>query len=168
VLFALTAVANRVLVADGDDAGSPASHARVLLRAGSYVGLALELRGAKDAAAAARILVEGPVLDLFREGYAQASSLQARAHRVAKAEDLIDAPLRARVRALLLPRPLYVELADGEESSVARDFRSLAEIDETRLTLELLEALGIINRSAFEEVEISNHSFKNMIHWQKT
>jgi hypothetical protein len=141
VLFALTAVANRVLVADGDDAGSPASHARVLLRAGSYVGLAIDRRGARDAAGAARILVEVPVLELFREGYAQASALQARAHRIAKARELIDVPLRARILALLLPRPLYIELGDGDESAAARDFRSMREIDETLLTLELLETL---------------------------
>src|SRR5258706_2460541 len=60
----------------------------------------------------------------------------------ARAEELIDPPLRARVRALLLPRPLYVAFAEGEESVAARDFRTLAELDETRVTLELSETLG--------------------------
>lgn len=142
VLFGLTALANRVLVADSEDTGSPASHARVVARAGSYVGLALEFRGARDAATAARVLVDVSAVELFREGYAQVAALQSRARLVAKAEELIDAPLRARVRALLLPRPLYVELAEGEASAEARDFRRIAEIDETRVTLDLLEALG--------------------------
>ncbi len=142
VLFGLTALANRVLVADGEDAGALESHARVVTRAGSYVGLALELRGARDPETASRILADNSVVELFREGYAQASALQARARLMAKAEDLIDAPLRSRVRALLLPRPLYVDLAEGEESVASRDFRTIGEIDATRLTLELCEALG--------------------------
>jgi hypothetical protein len=60
----------------------------------------------------------------------------------AGSDDLIDAPFRARVRALLLARPLYVALADGVESAAARDFKTMAEIDETRVTLDLCEALG--------------------------
>ena len=151
VLFGLMALANRVLVADGDDAGSIEAHRRVLERAGSYVGLALESRGTRDASSAAAILREASPVDLFREGYALAADLKSRAVRMlragwggnhAKAGELIDAPLAARVRGLLLPRPLYVALADEASPADTRDFRTLAEIDETRVTLELCEALG--------------------------
>jgi hypothetical protein len=151
VLFGLMALANRVLVADGDDAGSIEAHRRVLERAGSYVGLALEARGIRDASLAAACLSETSAVDLFREGYALAVELQTRARRMLKtgwgdnhpkAVELIDPPLVARLRGLLLPRPLYVAFADGEESLDARDFRTLAELDETRVTLELCEALG--------------------------
>ena len=151
VLFSLMALANRVLVADGDDAGSVESHTRVLERAGAYVGLALESRGLRDGAAASTILIEISAVELFREGYALAAALQSRARLLwktgwglgaGKPEELIDAPLRARVRALQLARPLYVAFADGEETAAARDFRTLSEIEETKVTLELCDALG--------------------------
>jgi hypothetical protein len=150
-LFGLMALANRVLVADGGDAGSIETHALVMERAGAYVGIALEARGATDGAAVAPILAEVPVVELFREGYARAAALQSRVRLMlkdgwgrghAKPEELIDVPLRSRVRALLLPRPLFVAFAEGEEPMAARDFRTLAEIDETRVTLELCEVLG--------------------------
>jgi hypothetical protein len=150
-LFGLMALANRVLVADGEDAGSIEAHTRVLTRAGAYVGLALDSRGVRDGAAAAPVLAEVSIVELFREGYALAAGLQSRARLMLKtgwglghanAEDLIDTPLRARLRALLLARPLYVAFADGEEAAAARDFRTLAEVDETRVTLELCETLG--------------------------
>jgi hypothetical protein len=166
-LFGLMALANRVLVADGGDAGSIETHALVMERAGAYVGIALEARGANDGAAVAPILAEVPVVELFREGYARAAALQSRARIIlkdgwgrghAKPEELIDVPLRARVRALLLPRPLFVAFAEGEESMAARDFRTLAEIDETRVTLELCEALGetLLTRRGLSVADILN------------
>jgi hypothetical protein len=166
-LFGLMALANRVLVADGGDAGSIETHALVMERAGAYVGIALEARGATDGAAVAPILAEVPVVELFREGYARAAALQSRARLMlkdgwgrghAKAEELIDAPLRARVRAVLLPRPLFVTFAEGEESVAARDFRTLAEIEETRVTLELCEALGatLLTRRGVSVADILN------------
>jgi hypothetical protein len=166
-LFGLMSLANRVLVADSGDAGSIETHALVMERAGAYVGIALEARGAKDGAAAARIFAEVPVVELFREGYARAAALQSRARLMmkdgwgrghAKAEELVDTPLRARVRALLLPRPLYVAFAAGEASVAARDFRTLAEIEETRVTLELCEALGetLLTRRGASVADILN------------
>jgi len=167
VLFGLMALANRVLVADGADAGSVETHTRVLERAGAYVGLALESRGIRDGAAAAPVLIEVSAVELFREGYALAVALQSRARLMlktgwgrgaAKAEELIDPPLRARVRALLLARPLYVAFADGEEGAAARDFRTLAEIDETKVTLELCEALGetLLSRRGLTAADLLN------------
>jgi len=166
-LFGLMALANRVLVADGGDAGSIETHALVMGRAGAYVGIALESRGATDGAAAAPILAHVPVVELFREGYTHAAALQSRARLMLKdgwgraypkAEELIDAPLRARVRALLLPRPLYVAFSEGEEPVAARDFRTLAELDETRVTLELCEALGeaLLTRRGLSAADILN------------
>jgi hypothetical protein len=142
VLFGLMALANRVLVADGRDAGAVESHVTVLERAAAYVGIALEARGVRSGPAAAPILAGMSAVELFREGYAKAAALQTRARGLAKTEGLIDAPLRARVRALLLPRPLYVGFTEGEETLDARDFRTLTEIEETTVTLELCETLG--------------------------
>jgi hypothetical protein len=150
VLYGLTALANRVLVADGADAGSIEAHKAVMERTGSYVGIALELRGAREPIAAAQVLTGVPAIELFREGYAQAALLQSRARLMLangwgqghpKADQLLDTPLRARVRGLTLARPLFVAASeDGADDP--RDFRTLAEIDETRVALDLCEALG--------------------------
>jgi hypothetical protein len=164
-LFALMALANRVLVADGADAGSVEAHVHAIERAGAYVGCALEARGARNGASAAPVLAEVPVIELFREGYARAVALQNRVRLMlkkgwggghAKASDLIDTPLRARMAALLLPRPLYVALSEGEETADTRDFRTLAELEETNVTLELVEALGetLLTRRGQSAVDI--------------
>ena len=63
-LFGLMALANRVLVADGGDAGSIETHALVIERAGAYVGIALEARGVTDGASAAAVLAEVPVVQV--------------------------------------------------------------------------------------------------------
>ena len=149
-LFGLMALANRVLVADHADAGSIESHTRAIERAGAYVGVALEARGATDGATAAPSSPRSrssscsardtPEPSRSRCGRATIQGRLGRRH--AKALDLIDAPLDARVRALLLARPLYVSFEGVETDAVARDFKSLAEFDETRVTLELCEALG--------------------------
>jgi hypothetical protein len=141
VLFGLGALANRVLVADREDPGSLESHRRVVERVGSYVGLALDARNATEGPAAAQVLVDVPALELFREGYARTQALADRARRgAAKAIDLIDPPLKQRVAALTGPRPLYIETKDDGETR-ARDFRRMVEVDETALTLDLVEAL---------------------------
>lgn len=150
-LFGLMALTNRVLVADSGDAGSVKAHTRAIERAGAYVNCALEARGATSPARAAVVLAGVPAVELFREGYASAVVLQSQTRLMfkegwgaghAKALDLIDAPLVSRVRALLLARPLFVKFTDGEAEAVTHDFSSLAELDETRVTLELCEALG--------------------------
>ncbi len=150
VLFGLTALANRVMVADGGDPGLLDSHAQVFRRAGAYVELALLARGAADSAGAASILASVPAVELFREGYARAAALQSRARLMLdawggkhpRAIELIDAPLSERIEALLPTRPLYLSLDTKDDAGPRRDFRSIAEIDETRVTLELCEALG--------------------------
>lgn len=150
VLHSLTALANRVLVADGADAGSMEAQRAVMERTGAYVGIALESRGVRDGAAGARALRDVTPVELFREGYAQTVVLRTRAramlatgwgHGFPSAEELLEAPLRARVRGASSPHPLYVVLADDGPGD-PRPFRSLAEIDETHVTLELCETLG--------------------------
>jgi hypothetical protein len=150
VLHGLTALSNRVLVADGADAGSMEAQRAVMERTGAYVGIALQARGVRDGAAGARALRDVTPIELFREGYAKTVALRARAramlatgwgHGYPKAEELLEAPLRARVRGASAPHPLYVELADDGPGD-PRPFRSLAEIDETHVTLDLCETLG--------------------------
>jgi len=114
-----------------------------------------------------------PVIELFREGYARAVALASRARLMLKqgwggghpkAIDLIDAPLRARVAALLLPRPLFVALIDGDTEAPTRDFRNLAELEETRITLDLLDALGetLLTRRGIAPADILNDELKSL------
>jgi hypothetical protein len=143
VLGGFNALAHRVLVADGADPGSLEAHRAVIERAGSYVAIALELHGVREASAAAALLRDVPPTELFREGYAQAAALRARAGTLMArltSDGLLDGPLRARLRGLMSPRPLFVPLSEDDKEA-ARDFRSLAEIDEARVTLELCETL---------------------------
>jgi len=143
VLAGFNALAHRVLVADGADPGSIEAHRAVIDRAGSYVALALELRGAREPSAAAAVLREVPAIELFREGYAQAAALQKRARSYAtriKTDTILDPLLRARLRGLTQPRPIFVTLTE-EGSEAARDFRSIGDIEEARVTVELLESL---------------------------
>lgn len=150
VLFGVVSLANKILVADVMDAGDPEAHKRAFEKAGSYVDVALEARGVRDPDAAADVLTRVPAVELFREGYARAAALRARAKRVAgegwasrhsRAFDLLESPIRARVRGLLYPRPLYHD-PDVETEIAYRDFRSLAEIDEARAALDLAEVAG--------------------------
>jgi hypothetical protein len=64
-------------------------------------------------------------------------------HGFPKAEDLLEAPLRARVRGAMAAHPLYVVLADDGPGD-PRPFRSQAEIEETHVTLDLCETLGLV------------------------
>jgi len=142
VLHGLASVANRILVAEGGDTGDPEAHRAAVARAGSYVGLALASRGAGHEEAAARLLAGIPILDLFREGYARAGALGSRARSLVASQpgilEVLDLPLRARLEALLRPRPQYVPAAGAEP----RDFRSPAEVEETRVSLEAAESLA--------------------------
>jgi len=152
VLHSLTALANRVLVADGADPGSMEAQRAVMERAGSYVGIALEARGVRDGASGARALRDVTPVELFREGYAKTVVLRSRAQAMLqagwgqgfpKAEELLEAPLRARVRGALAAHPLYVVLADDGPGD-PRPFRSQAEVEETHVTLDLCETLGLV------------------------
>ncbi len=152
-LFELTALANRVLVADTADTGDPEAHRRALSKAAGYVSIALEVRGARTPEGAAAVLREVPLLELFREGHEQAVALQARLHRLRRtgwasrhprALELLDAPLRPALMGLLQPRPLYFDARAREGEAAFRDFRSMAEIEETRAALALAEILGRI------------------------
>lgn len=151
VLQGLAYVANRLLVAEGADAGDPREHLAALDSALGSVSIALAARGAEEPGRARQLLEELPAIELFREGHARAVALRERARSLAgrgwaaahpRAHDLLDSPLRERLAALLQPRPLYLEL--GDEGARPRGFRSLAEIEETRVVVELAELLGRI------------------------
>lgn len=151
VLHEIASLASRLVVADGADLGEPEAHRAALRRAGAYAGLGLQGRGARSEEAAVRILGDVPVLELFREGFARVAELRDRARRLTRegwparhprALELLDAPMRPRLQALLGPRPLYVPAPDEQEPVALRDFRTLEEVEETRLSLDLADTLG--------------------------
>ena len=150
VLFELTAVANKILVADRADTGDLAAHRAAMVRASAYVGIALESRGAPGSADAARILDEVPAVELFREGFARVAELQTRARRFLRdgwpshhprAMEALDPPVRPTVGALVERRPLFHDPRTGVRGE-NRDFRSRDEIEHARILLDLAEALG--------------------------
>jgi hypothetical protein len=151
VLHEIVSVANRVLVADGRDTGDPEAHRAALRKAAGYLQIALWRRGATDEDTARRTLSDVPALELFREGFGPVAELRARAERLVasgwlashpRALELLDTPVGERLAALLEARPLYFDLAAGQAPSALRDFSDAAEVDETRLSLEMAEALG--------------------------
>jgi hypothetical protein len=151
VLFEMLSLANRILVADAADTGDPAAHRAAVAKAAGYLGVALELRGTDRPADAAEVLERVPVVELFREGHARAAELGRRARSLlregwaaghAEALELLDSPVRERIEGLLQPRPLYYEIDEDRATGVLRDFRSAAEIDETRVAVEMAEVLG--------------------------
>ena len=153
VLFELLSVANRVLVADAWDPGDPAAHRAAMHKAAGLVALALESRDAARAELAADVLGRVPVIELFREGHARAVALERRARALSRsgwaachprALDLLDPPIRERVQALLGPRPLYVEPPAADRPARRREFRTVAEIEETAAALEMSEVLGAL------------------------
>lgn len=147
-----TALVNRVLVADGLDAGDPAHHRRAAARAAGLVRVGLEARGIADPADAAQVLAEVPVVELFREGWDRAAALGREAGHLATegwasrhpaALELLDSPVRERVAALLGRRPLYVPV-DATGVGEPREFATAAEIEETRVALELATTVGTL------------------------
>jgi len=153
VLHEAVSLANHLLIADGCDTGDPAAHKLVLEKATGYVGIALAKRGALDPESAARALSGVPLMELFREGHAEAVQLQRRAHEMVdrgwaaghpRAVELLDSPILERVRSLLLPRPFYVELDDDLSAGRVRDFAGKDEIEETAVSLEMAEFIGAL------------------------
>ena len=151
VLHEAVTVANRLLVADGADAGEPEHHRAALAKAAAYLGIALETRHATDPEAAARILGEHAVVELFREGWSQAVGLQKQAIELVSwgwgvdhpnPLRAIDPPLDERLRALMDRRPHYVEISEDYLSGQPREFHNRAEIEETGVAIEMAQRTG--------------------------
>jgi hypothetical protein len=77
--------------------------------------------------------------------------------------ETLDAPIRQMVGALLERRPRFHDAARSGPSAPPRDFRSLEEIEESRVALDIAESLGEVVHSilgwnlavAFEESQAS-------------
>jgi hypothetical protein len=150
-LHELFAVGSRLMVADGADTGDPDAHQEVLRKAAGYIGIALEKRGGDHPGTLRDAVANVPLIELFREGHAEAVRLRQRAVEMRdegwaaanpQAFRLLDPPLGGRMAGLLEPRPLYLEVKDEQGTGTLRAFRTYAEIDETRLALEMADAVG--------------------------
>jgi len=146
VLGEMLAVANRLLVADGEDIGEPAAHRRALRDAAGYVVVALEGRQATEPSAVREAVAETPMAELFREGYARAVELQNRARALRRdgwaaagprALDLLEPADAEEIRAMLAPRP-----AHRDPEGAVHPFRCLEEIVAGRTVLETAELIG--------------------------
>jgi hypothetical protein len=124
----------------------------VIEKAAGYLTIAFDARRTGTPEETAEILQQVPVIELFREGYAQVVELQARTRKLVRsgwasihpeALRLLDSPVRDRLEGLLEARPVYLELPEtaGEENNL-REFRSSAELQETRVAVEMAEVLG--------------------------
>jgi hypothetical protein len=151
VLHETVTVANRLLVADGADAGEPEHHRAALGKAAAYLGIALERRGVSEPEAIASVLGEHAVVELFREGWSQAVRLQQRAIDLISGGwgidhpnplRAIDPPLDERLRALTDKRPRYVEVSEDNLSGQPREFQNRAEIEETGVAIEMAQQMG--------------------------
>jgi len=152
-LHGTMSLANHIVVADAQDPGDPVAHREALDKAASYVGIALEARGAQDPLQASRLLTEQAVTELFREGFEHAAALRRQAREWVeqgwtqadpRALDLLDSPIQDRIRGLLQPRPHYYQISPDDQDDRWRDFRSLGEIEETRVALEMAQVVGRI------------------------
>lgn len=153
VLAQITAVANRLIVADSLDTGDPGTHRAALASVAGYVQIALEQRRAVAPGEAAELFRTRAMIDLFREGYEPAAELAARARRLqergwlsehAEARRLLDWPIDRRIAALLERRPASFQFNEIDQTESVRPFRSSEEIDEARVALEMAELLGFI------------------------
>jgi len=151
-LHELVSTANRLLVAEAADVGNPQAHRIALRTAAGYIDVALEGRSAGSPQEVRQVIDEVPLIELFREGYAQAVRLQSSARGLVeegwakvhpRALEMLDSPLRERIQGLLAKRPHYLEiLEDGR--TTARPFRRMLEIDETGAAVELARLVGTV------------------------
>jgi hypothetical protein len=146
VLREMVAVANRLLVADGEDFGEPAAHLRALRDAAGYVVVALDGRQATEPSAVREVVSETPMAELFREGYARAVELQNRARALTRdgwaaagprALELLEPADADEIRGMLAARPVH-----RDPAGAARPFRTLEEIAAGRAVLETAELIG--------------------------
>ena len=151
VLHEAAALANRILIADGADPGELEHHRAALAKMIAFLGIALDQHAGAGPEVVAKVLGERSLVELFREGWSRATTLQRRAADlvshgwgIAHPDPLraIDPPLDERLRALLEKRPRYVEVSEEALSGTARDFRSREELEETAVAVEMAERIG--------------------------
>jgi hypothetical protein len=151
LVYALNAalVANAVPVDDVEEVRGALADARATL------SLGLDLLSGGDADAAARVLPQRPVREIFQAGLSEPYRLQSRARRIAQSARLpqaqtvtmLDPPLSDAVEALQRKRPVWPDPGNprrrralGSRADVAQAEQML---DEAEAVVALLRELGI-------------------------
>jgi hypothetical protein len=151
LVYALNAalVANAISLDEVEEVRGALADARATL------SLGLELLSGGDGDAAARVLAERPVREIFQAGLQEPYRLQSRARRIAQSArlpqaqtvTLLDPPLSHAVEALQRKRPVWPDPADprrrralGTRAEVAQAEQML---DEAEGVVALLRELGV-------------------------
>ena len=119
----LVALLNRVLVADRVDAADLGQVRETTARARDTISLGLDHLSGGDLATATAVLSKGPLIDLFRIGYALVAKLLPRARALDRA-GVIDPNLDT----LLEPRALFPRALDPEPTAGMRPFRTVSDV----------------------------------------
>ena len=151
VLAEVTAVANRVIIADGRDTGDRTAHSYAMDKVAGTLQLAFEELGIVSSQAAAERLETQPVIELFRVGNERIYEVRGRAARLfheswpdgdPEALELLDAPARQRLAGLLAVPPLFHAVYEIDQTEELRPFRFGEELSEAEVAMELAENLG--------------------------
>jgi len=140
---------NRIVAADASSGDVDAERlSAACVRAASYLNLALERHCGEDAEAAALLLQDNALATIFRVGYGLALKLRWEADRwrrkslflqQGKRNAFWGTPWEETLEGLCASRPLY--FAGKEAGQPCRDFRTIEELEETKLRLEQVKAL---------------------------
>ena len=133
----LASLGNRVVVADGMDAGNPECMKAALQKVSSYLTIGLEHLGCRNERAAASRILESRLMLLFRLGYTQVHRLQETARPLLDRTRfrwagqlfcLAGTPFEEILRGLSRPRPLFYEGIHPGNFLGFREFQSLQDI----------------------------------------
>lgn len=134
----LAHVANKIMVADGKDAGLLEDLHSSLKKVSGYINVALEETCDEDVRLASGIIASNHMETLFRRGFSLVLDLRRQVHQLLrKCEGGIDNlgyPLAGLVRGLLQKRPVFASNLLGDNGP--RDFQYLRDIDCIRQLLD--------------------------------
>lgn len=141
LVWEITSVANKVMVADSADFGDPAQLRSVINKVEVYLSLALEWRAKGDARLARELLDNCYIEELFRLGYSLTLKIKFRASRIHENAiyDFLDPISKSCIDASMLHPPQYSEGVDNPLYATIRPFKNLNEIESVQLWLDKIE-----------------------------
>ena len=141
LVWEMTSVANKVMVADSVNFGDPEQLRSVINKVEVYLSLALEWGAKGDTRLARELLDNCYIEELFRLGYSLTLKLKFRASRIQESAifDFLDPISRPCIDALMLPLPQYYEGVGNPLYATIRPFKNLDEIDSVRRWLDKIE-----------------------------
>lgn len=145
----LSFLLNRVLVADGVDAGDSTEVQETMEQVYGYLNIALEHLCGSSVEKAREVFEHSYLLGLFRLGYNLTLGLQQEARRLGATSvgSYLDGPYLALVTALQGKKPQYSKALDGATQAGELPFTTLQQIETIRQRLLDVE----VQRRLFEE-----------------